>query len=409
MQKVKKSQHKNHKPRFTVAGALAVGLVTAGAVFSGHGFGLISANTLGSTDFADVPEDNKNAVAIDFLQKSEVIKGYEDGSFKPEGGINRAELMKILVEAQGVTPDPDEYKDCFPDVKDEWFAPYVCYAKEMEWVGGYADGTFGAEKPVIKVEAIKMTINSQGLSGETQDCDTELFADTNKAEWYGKYLCVAKNKGLLEEGATDSYNPTEAITRGTVSENIYRAITIEKLEKKVFNEAVKKDAHKALEEFKADKEKIREEIQTFKEELKQMKHEGLSEEEIKEQRKEFWGEVKIMQKENIKELGEQLRETREEFKEERGELKELLDKCSENCDKVREEFKFEHQRPVHEPNKGPHQRPEHTERPEKTPAVEPNQSTEVKTEEVKPEETQTEEVKTEETKTEETQTTEEVK
>ncbi len=134
MKKVKKPQHKPH--RFSGATAIAIGLVTAAATFSGHGFGLISANTLGSTEFADVPETDPNAVAIDFLQESEVIKGYEDGSFKPEGEINRAELMKILVEAQGVTPDPEEYKDCFTDIKDEWFAPYVCYAKEMEWVSG---------------------------------------------------------------------------------------------------------------------------------------------------------------------------------------------------------------------------------------------------------------------------------
>lgn len=412
MRKSKKSQHK--KSRFSTATTLAISLVAATSVFAGHGFGMLSANTLGSTEFKDVSETDPNAVAIDFLQESEVIKGYEDGSFKPEAEINRAELMKILVEAQGVTPDPEEYKDCFTDIKEEWYAPYVCYAKEMEWVSGYEDGTFAPEKPVNKVEAIKMTINSQGFSEETSTCDTELFEDTDENAWYGKYLCVAKEKGLLEEGTDENYVPTEDITRGQVSENIFRAITIKKLNEKAFHDAMKENIDEALVEFKADKEKMKDQIESFKEELKQMKEEGLDEEDIKEQRKEFWEEMKTMQKENkedMKEMIEKLKDTREELKQEMDDLKDLMEKCEDDCETLKQEFKEEHYGPKNDPNKGPHKEPgkkpeanmtEDFNKPEKTEAEEVEDTKEVEeVEEVKEtEDTSETESEVEETKTE---------
>jgi len=99
-----------------------------------------------SAKFSDVALGHKNSQAISFLQDSGVIGGYSDGSFKPEGELNRAQLMKILVEGQGITPDSEQYRDCFPDVADQWYAPYVCYGKEIGWVEGFKDGTFRPEK-----------------------------------------------------------------------------------------------------------------------------------------------------------------------------------------------------------------------------------------------------------------------
>ena len=116
--------------------------------------------TVHSTTLSDIQED-RNETSIQYLLDTNVISGYPDGTFKPAQTINRAELMKIITEGIGITPSADEYSDCFPDVTNEWFAVYVCYAKEQNWIQGYPDGAFKPDQNVNKVEALKMIINSR--------------------------------------------------------------------------------------------------------------------------------------------------------------------------------------------------------------------------------------------------------
>lgn len=168
---------------------------------------------------------HKNQTAIQYLYDNGVIAGYPDGLFRPNNTVNRAELLKILVAGKGVTPSAQEFKNCFPDVKEEWFAPYVCYAKTQKWVEGYPDGTFQPAKTVNKVEAIKMFVNSQGYT-TPQGVSEKLFEDADSGAWYAPYLKVAKDRNLLEE--TVRFGTADDMTHAGISENIYRAMIIKK-------------------------------------------------------------------------------------------------------------------------------------------------------------------------------------
>ena len=179
--------------------------------------------TASAADLSDI-SGNKNQSAIEYLYSNSVISGYPDGTFKPDKTVNRAELLKILVGGKGITPTVEEYHDCFPDVATEWFAPFVCYAKDKGWVGGYPDGTFQPAKEVNKVEALKMLVNSQGYTVPETATDS-LFDDADSKEWYAPFLQVAKEKGLLE-AETGNYGIADNMTRAGISENIYRAMVI---------------------------------------------------------------------------------------------------------------------------------------------------------------------------------------
>ncbi len=175
----------------------------------------------GKEIFTDVTSLSPNGEAINYLKSRNIVKGYEDGSFKPQNHLNRAELLKILVEGAGYSPDETQYKNCFPDVKTDWYAKYVCFAKEKGWIQGYPDNTFRPANSINKAEAIKMLL-------ETFDVDlvqaTENpYSDTSKDEWFGKYINTAKIGGLLEENG-DKYYPAEKMTRGQISENIFRLL-----------------------------------------------------------------------------------------------------------------------------------------------------------------------------------------
>lgn len=171
--------------------------------------------------FPDVPLDNKNADAISYLKGTGIVEGYPDGTFGPGNPLNRAELMKILVEGAGYDPDPTDFNNCFPDVGIEWFARYVCFATASGWVEGYPDGTFGPANDVLKVEALKMLL--EVFEVYSYENAVPPYTDTPNGEWYTKYVTAAYDLGLLEE-TSFKYYPSLKITRGGVSENIYRLL-----------------------------------------------------------------------------------------------------------------------------------------------------------------------------------------
>jgi len=174
---------------------------------------------------------HKYQTAIEYLFSKKIVKGYDDGTFKPDSQINRAELLKILVGGAGYTdPDATKYKNCFPDVHEEWYAKYVCFAKEKGWVQGFSDGLFKPEQPAAKVEAIKMLLNSEGVPITTQPVGKSIYSDVDFAQWYGPYMYVAEAMDIVDI-VGGKYGPQALITRGETSNNIYRTMLV--LEQKV--------------------------------------------------------------------------------------------------------------------------------------------------------------------------------
>ncbi len=208
--------------------------------------------------FSDIDLSHKNFSAIQFLKNIEIIKGYPDGTFKPKNPVVRAEIAKILVEAKmmlkngkftigekgGIFIQNDvsqeitlgNYKNCFSDVTNQWFAPYVCYAKELGWINGYPDGTFKPENEVAKVEAVKMIININGLN-VNEPGKIKIYEDTKVDVWYNDYLQSAFQINLLEE-IGGKFNPGIGMTRETLSEMIFRAITLKMTKEEVFSSSL---------------------------------------------------------------------------------------------------------------------------------------------------------------------------
>ncbi len=183
--------------------------------------------------FPDVPSGHPNYNAVAMFNENEVIKGYPDGTFKPDGAINRAELTKMVVAWFAHGADMSSYKECFPDVKTEWFAPYVCYAKSKGWVSGYPDGTFKPANAVNRVEAIKIVFNVM-IPQEYWPSPTEAEkaypspADAESGAWYSGYLAFGIAKELLDgqhvtgDETEFYYKPGESMTRKEVAEMMYR-------------------------------------------------------------------------------------------------------------------------------------------------------------------------------------------
>ncbi|QQR54817.1 S-layer homology domain-containing protein [Candidatus Peregrinibacteria bacterium] len=173
--------------------------------------------------FSDVALTDTNYPAIEYLYNEGIFSGYPDGSFRPDNTVNRAELLKILVEGLGVTPDEITYRNCFSDVETDWYAKYVCYAKEAGWVEGYPDGSFKPADPVNKVEALKMLLLSQEVDlNETYNL---YYYDVATTDWFMPYVQTAGDLGLLEENGT-YFHPDSDKDRKGIAENLYRLLTL---------------------------------------------------------------------------------------------------------------------------------------------------------------------------------------
>ncbi len=157
---------------------------------SSEGTGVEVTSTDPELPFSDLEEEDPYYEAVLYLYELGIVGGNPDGTILTENPINRAELMKILVEGVGLTPG-DSYANCFLDVADEWFAPYVCYAAEQGWVDGYPDGTFKPEQTANIAEILKMIFN-------VNEVPVEALAEGE--EWYTPYVEVAQELTLIEEG-----------------------------------------------------------------------------------------------------------------------------------------------------------------------------------------------------------------
>jgi hypothetical protein len=159
-------------------------------------------------DFYDA-EYHTYSESIYYLKDKAIVEGYEDGTFKADNTINRAEFMKIVVGAKYSSDyiNVSARMNCFSDVRTDWYAPYVCIAKDEGVVEGYPDGTFKPEQFISFVEAAKILAEVYGLNV------------TKGASWYEGYV-----KALQENNYIPSTVGTldKTITRAEMAELIWR-------------------------------------------------------------------------------------------------------------------------------------------------------------------------------------------
>lgn len=125
--------------------------------------------------FADVKSNEAYSASIRYLRDKGIVSGYqaeaagasaEETPFRPDYTLNRAELVKMMVKS---SVDEKEIEKCqksdFPDVNNnDWFGPFVCVAKQKGIVKGYADGTFKPAQAVNFAEASKIVAGSLNLT-----------------------------------------------------------------------------------------------------------------------------------------------------------------------------------------------------------------------------------------------------
>lgn len=179
---------------------------------------IASVPVFAGTDFTDVAENHAHYEAITSLVGDGVINGYEDGTFKPENTITRAEFSKLLAVASA--PRGTQFNavaTTFSDVADSssssaWAIPYIAYAVGTGAINGYEDGTFRPTNNVTYGEAIKMIVCTLGY---------EPVIDKTLTPWYQGYIDVSNQIGLSKNAVALGDTPAP---RALVAQLIYNML-----------------------------------------------------------------------------------------------------------------------------------------------------------------------------------------
>lgn len=169
------------------------------------------------TDSAAYPDiaGEKCEGAVNVLSALGVIDGYEDGTYRPDETITRAELAKIVVTALGVADYASSTTSSYTDMKNaQWAIPYVEYATNLNLVNGYGDGRFGPSDPITYEQAATLIVRAIGFTDECNEMN---------GSWPAIYVQKATALGLFNDitngGATGA-------TRGDTSIMLYNALTV---------------------------------------------------------------------------------------------------------------------------------------------------------------------------------------
>ncbi len=196
-------------------------LVTVGMLISL----LVSAvPTAGALEFTDVSSGDKYYDAIMSLAAEGILNGFEDGSFKPEESVTRAQFTKIICYAQNVgslTYSEGE-RALFPDVAaNHWAINNIITAKNLGIINGYDDGTFKPDVSVLYEQAVKMVVCALGYT----EAIAKREVASGEAYPFG-YMSIASKKAQILDGITDA-KVGQPLTRGGVAQLIYNMLDAE--------------------------------------------------------------------------------------------------------------------------------------------------------------------------------------
>ena len=174
-------------------------------------------------NFSDVAESHPNAVAIRYVREHGLVKGYADGTYKPDSTINRAEFTKIITLAFDPQTTIDLCKDhYFSDVPaGAWFDPYLCQARHKGLINGYPDGSFRPTQQIGFAEAARIIANGFRLVDIPSNCTASACnpQDTPGHPWFEKYVRALEEKHAIPTSVTRF---EKSITRGEMAEMLYR-------------------------------------------------------------------------------------------------------------------------------------------------------------------------------------------
>lgn len=147
------------------------------------------------------------------------ISGYDDGTFRPNDKITRAEAVKMLVEATGISQS-SERLESLSDVSDgkHWATPYIGGAKSAGIVDG-EDGNFHPEREITRAELSAMISRSYRDSINEIAAPARTFSDID-GHWAKAHIIRMTKLGVASGYDDETFRPEQGVTRAEAAKMI---------------------------------------------------------------------------------------------------------------------------------------------------------------------------------------------
>lgn len=177
--------------------------------------------------YPDVAADYWAGDQVSYIGTLNIIQGYPDGTFRPEGNITRAELSTLLIRtaASGDANVPAAIGQTFPDVPlKHWAVKYINLAADKGIVQGYPDGKFKPSANITRAEGLAM-IARFGAVKELAYSGLE-FSDVNARHWAAPIIAGAYRDGLLIHFKDKPLTPNKKLNRAEAVELLFRSAPV---------------------------------------------------------------------------------------------------------------------------------------------------------------------------------------
>lgn len=156
--------------------------------------------------FRDVPADKWSAEAIAALANGGIITGRPDGTFAPENCITRGEFAAIASRFAGIDSAPETN---LTDISTHWAKKYIEICAQQGWITGYDDGTFKPNTYITRAEAMAIvnrmlsrSVDEKGV--EAVSAEVRDFPDNIKGTWYYYIVLEAINTHEYERAENET-------------------------------------------------------------------------------------------------------------------------------------------------------------------------------------------------------------
>ncbi|MDH3249489.1 MAG: S-layer homology domain-containing protein [Acidimicrobiia bacterium] len=181
------------------------------SVFCGEG------SVVSPPTFSDVSDGLFYSGPISWLANAGLATGFEDGTFRPDASVTRAEAVTMLWRlACAPTDVPDS---TFADVDADWYRTAVSWAVGIEAVRGYPDETFRPDAPLTRGELSTMLWRVNDCPDGTRPHD---FTDVFARSFYGGAVHWMVDQQIATGTAPDRFDPDAPVTRGELATFLFR-------------------------------------------------------------------------------------------------------------------------------------------------------------------------------------------
>ncbi len=147
------------------------------------------ANYTRENSFTDVSSDAWYCSAVSTLSAMGILSGYPDAAFRPNASITRAEFAAIATRFDA---DGNKTPASFDDIANHWAKDEIAVAANNDWVNGYEDGSFRPQNNITRAETMSLVNRVLNRKPETaEDLLSDMITFTDNADtnaWY--YLAV---------------------------------------------------------------------------------------------------------------------------------------------------------------------------------------------------------------------------